>query len=74
MIDYNTIKPGDKVKVIGMGAPGFANMGDTLEITRVGNQKVHAKRSDGQEAFFALTCGASRLELLPSTQIPADPS
>ena len=69
MIDYNTIKPSDKVKVIGMGAPGFAKLGDTLEITRVERQKVYAKRDDGSEAFFALTCGASRLELLPNTDL-----
>ncbi len=68
MIDFSTIKTGDKVKVVGMGAPGFAALGDTLEITRVEQpmRRVFAKREDGTEAFFALTCGASRLELLPN--------
>ena len=64
MIDFKTIKVGDKVKVVGMGAKGFAELGDTLEITKVEPNKVYAKRNDGSEAFFALTCGASRLELL----------
>lgn len=62
MIDYDTIKVGAKVKVVGMGAPGFAELGDVLEITKVENNRVYAKREDGEEAFFALTCGFSRLE------------
>lgn len=64
MIDFDTIKVGAKVKVVGMGAPGFAKLDDTLEITKVEPHKVWAKREDGSEAFFALTCGASRLELI----------
>lgn len=62
MIDFNTIQVGDSVQVVGMGAPGFAKIGDTLEITQVEPNKVYAKREDGEVAFFALTCGASRLE------------
>ena len=68
MIDFKTIQVGDKVKVVGMGAPGFANLGDILEITRVEANKVYAIRPDGEDAFFALTCGASRLEKLPQEQ------
>ena len=62
MINFDEIAVGDKVKVVGMGAPGFASLGDTLEITRVLKDRVYAKKDDGSEAFFALTCGASRLE------------
>ena len=62
MIDFNTVRVGEKVKVVGMGAPGFAELGDILEITKIEPDKVYAKREDGKEAFFALTCGASRLE------------
>ncbi len=62
MIDFDKIQTGDKVKVVGMGAPGFAKLGDELEITKVEKCRVFAKREDGEEAFFALTCGASRLE------------
>jgi len=64
MIDFETIKEGDVVKVVGMGAPGFAQLGDELTITRVEHNQVHAARADGVEAYFALTCGASRLELV----------
>lgn len=64
MIDFNDIKIGNKVKVINAGAPGFAKVGDELEITKVEKNRVYAKRADGKEAFFALTCGADRLEKL----------
>ena len=66
MIDFKTIAIGDKVKVVGAGAPGFAALGDELEITNVLNDRVFARRADGKEAFFALTCGAARLELTPN--------
>jgi len=62
MIDFKTIQPGDVVRVVGMGAPGFAELGDLLTITNVAYNKVWARRGDGKEAFFALTCGAQRLE------------
>lgn len=62
MIDFSRTNIGDKVKVVGMGAPGFAKLGDILEITQVRTDRVFAKRDDGKEVFFALTCGASRLE------------
>jgi hypothetical protein len=62
MIDFNTIQVGDKVKVVGMGAPGFAKLDDILEITEVRQDRVYTKRNTGEIAFFALTCGASRLE------------
>ena len=68
MINFETIEIGNKVRVVGMGAPGFAELGDELEITKVEPKKVFAKRKDGKEAFFALTCGASRLELIPDEQ------
>jgi hypothetical protein len=62
MIDFKTARVGDKVRVVGMGAPGFAALGDTLTITEVRPDRVYAQRTDGESAFFALTCGASRLE------------
>ena len=64
MIDFKTIKIGDKVKVVGAGAPGFAKLGEELEVTKVQSDRVFARRGDGEEAFFALTCGAARLELV----------
>ncbi|MCG7931983.1 MAG: hypothetical protein N0E44_18275 [Candidatus Thiodiazotropha lotti] len=68
MIDFKNIQVGDPVKVVGMGAPGFAQLGEQLEITRVMPDRVYAKKQSGEEAFFALTCGASRLEKVTHTE------
>ncbi len=63
MIDYATTKPGDKLRITGMGAPGFAELGNTVTVTQCnGQNKLYAKNSAGDEVFFALTCGAQRLE------------
>jgi hypothetical protein len=64
MINFETIEVGNKVKVVGMGAPGFAELGEELEISKIEPNKVFAKKKNGKEAFFALSCGASRLELI----------
>lgn len=65
MIDYATIKPGDKVKIVGAGAPGFAALGDIVEVVSTnGRTRCDVKRADGETAYFALTCGAARLELV----------
>jgi len=62
MIDFNNITVGEKVRVVGAGAPGFARLGEELEITKVEHNKVFAKNEYGEEAYFALACGAARLE------------
>ncbi len=64
MIDYATTKIDDKLRITGMGAPGFAKLGDIVTVTKNnGTNKLHVRHDDtGEEAFFALTCGAQRLE------------
>lgn len=63
MIDYATTKPGDKLRITGMGAPGFAELGETVTVTQCnGKNKLYARNAAGDEVFFALTCGAQRLE------------
>lgn len=62
-IDFSKTKPGDKLRIVGAGAPGFAKLGDIVEVTECnGHNRVDVKREDGETAFFALTCGAARLE------------
>lgn len=66
MIDYSKVKPGDKLRITGMGAPGFAKLGDIVTVkscTAENNGRcdvIHDKT--GRGAFFILTCGAERLE------------
>lgn len=65
MIDYAKIKAGDKLMIVGMGAPGFATIGDVVEVVSTnGKNRCDVKREDGETAYFALTCGASRLKAL----------
>lgn len=65
-IEFDKVKVGDKVKVVGAGAPGFAKLGDVLTISKVEERRVWCRREDGEEAFFALTCGAARLDPIPA--------
>lgn len=64
MIDFATTKPGDKLRIVGAGAPGFAKLGDVVTVkTCDGNRRCDVVHDDtGEEAYFALTCGAARLE------------
>jgi len=62
MIDYGKVKIGDKLKIVGAGAPGYARLGDVVEVTAAAKNRVDVKRDDGEPAYFALTCGAARLE------------
>lgn len=66
MIDYATTKIGDKLRITGMGAPGFAQLGDIVTVEKVTAENLGRidVRHDttGEEAYFALTCGAQRLE------------
>ena len=68
MIDYSKIKAGDKLKIVGMGAPGFARLGDIVTVvacTADNHGRCDVIHDNGTEAYFALTCGAERLELVP---------
>lgn len=64
MIDFATVKVGDRVKVVGAGAPGYARMGEILTIVAADKNRVDTVRESGEEAYFVLTCGAARLELV----------
>lgn len=62
MIDYGKVKIGDKLKITGQGAPGYAELGDIVTVEAVKHNRVDVKDKNGKKAFFALTCGAARLE------------
>ena len=69
MINYTETKPGDKLKIVGAGAPGFANLGDVVTVVSCnGVNRVDVVRADGESAYFALTCGAGRLESIATTE------
>ncbi len=64
MIDFVTTKAGDKLRITGMGAPGFAQLGDIVTVDKCnGSNRCDVIHDEtGAPAFFALTCGAQRLE------------
>jgi hypothetical protein len=63
MIDYSKVKVGDKFKIVGAGAPGFAKLGDVVTAESVGHNRVDVRHdTTGETVYFALTCGAARLE------------
>lgn len=63
MIDYGKTNIGDKLRVVGIGAPGFAKLGDVVTVKSVTHNRCHVVHdATGEEAYFALTCGAARLE------------
>jgi hypothetical protein len=62
MIDYTRVKPGDKLRIVGAGAPGFAKLGDIVTVeTCNGKNRCDVVNAAGESAYFALTCGADRL-------------
>lgn len=71
MIKYSKTNIGDKLRIKGMGAPGFAKLGDIVTVESC-TDKDHGRvdvvhDETGEKAFFVLTCGAQRLE-------PANPA
>lgn len=63
MIEFSKTKTGDKLRIVGAGAPGFAQLGDIVTVTSCnGRNRVDVVCDDGEWAYFALTCGAARLE------------
>jgi hypothetical protein len=61
MIDYGRVRKGDVLEIVGLGAPGFAAVGDRVEIVHVGLDDVVVEDSAGRWAKFVGTQGASRL-------------
>lgn len=62
-IEYSKTKEGDKLRITGAGAPGFAKIGDIVTVTSCnGTNRVDVVNEAGNAAYFALTCGAARLD------------
>lgn len=62
MIEYAETDVGDIVKVVGAGAPGYAELGDLLRVTEVHVNSVKVEDRDGKSGEFLYNCGAARLE------------
>ncbi len=62
-IEYDKLKTGDKLRIVGAGAPGFAKLGDIVTVESATHNRCDVVHDvTGAKAYFALTCGAARLE------------
>ncbi len=63
MIEFSKVKEGDRLRIVGAGAPGFAKLGDIVTVKSCnGTNRCDVVNEAGEPAYFALTCGAARLE------------
>lgn len=62
MIDYASTKRGDILRIIGVGAPGYAKLGDLVRVTEARANAVMVEDRDGKPCEFVFNCGAARLE------------
>jgi hypothetical protein len=62
VINYATVKKGDILKLVGAGAPGYANLGDLVRVTEVHTNGVKVEDKRGEPCEFVYNCGAARLE------------
>jgi hypothetical protein len=74
VIDYSKTKTGDILKIVGAGAPGYAQLGDLVRVTRVDKNAVQVEDKRGEKVEFLYNCGAARLEPTEWTEdFPAPP-
>jgi len=62
MINYQLVNRGDILKIVGAGAPGFAEIGDLVRAIDVHANSVTVEDKDGKQVDFLYNCGAARLE------------
>jgi len=62
MINYSETKEGDILKIVGVGAPGFAELGDLVRVVKVWGEGVRVEDKDNNRCDFVFNCGAARLE------------
>lgn len=62
MITYSKTHRGDILKIVGAGAPGYAELDDLVRVTRVDTNAVEVEDRHGEKVLFLYNCGAARLE------------
>jgi hypothetical protein len=63
VIRYSEVQVGDILKIVGAGAPGYAEIGDLVRVTRVNLNSVMVEDRHGEPCEFLYNCGAARLEV-----------
>lgn len=62
MINYSEVSKGDILKIVGIGAQGYANYGDLVRVLEKGVNFIRVENESGKTATFRHSCGAERLE------------
>ena len=62
MINYAEVERGDILKLVGAGAPCFAELGDLLRVLEITLNGVMVEDKNGDTTEFVFNCGAARLE------------
>lgn len=62
MINYQEVKKGDILRIVGAGAPGYASNGDLVRVKETHHNSVIVEDRGGKTAEFIYNCGAARLE------------
>ena len=62
MITYSELRVGDKLRIVGEGAEGFAQLGDIVTVSSVTPKSVIVENEHGVKAQFMHDCGAGRLD------------
>lgn len=62
MIDYTDVEVGDVLKIVGVGAPGYGELGDLVRVIKVETNGVKVEDKRGVPCDFVFNCGAARLE------------
>ncbi|MCF8017817.1 MAG: hypothetical protein K9L62_00330 [Vallitaleaceae bacterium] len=62
MIKYSEIQKGDILRIVGAGAPSYAQNGELVRVKEVELNSVTVENRKGFTADFMYNCGAARLE------------
>lgn len=62
MIDYAKTSRGDILRIVGAGAPGYAEIGELVRVLDVNTNSVLTENEKGEQCSFVFNCGAARLE------------
>jgi hypothetical protein len=62
MVNFDQVNMGDILRIVGTGAPGFANNGDLVRVIAQATLGVIVENKYGHKAEFVFNCGAARLE------------
>jgi hypothetical protein len=62
VIEYAKVQKGDVLRLVGAGAPGYAQVGDLVRVTEASSNGVKVEDRRGEPCEFVFNCGAARLE------------